>query len=529
MSPQKPSRPRVSDDTALLQAFLNRAAESKSSRRISTSKRESMTNRRDSGAVRQALASPAKADVLADLDPNSPSPRKASASNLDNGSTRSIGIFDDVPMGEDSSSNTASQDEQQMDMSRPAENTRRSGRATTKKCQTPTPMAPNKIAIRGNADGVVLKRSEAQEMALLTRNNTRKNKGGSVLPPFRLTKLASQTSNLDVEMTAENGENGALVNRAEGVKGVKWAETLVEFYQGGEVSESSILSDELNAASAQQAEQAVKADSDAVAASATPAAPPPPSETPSKPKIRRLKPPRTAATPGKGAQAPIAPTGAEAEKQPAAQPPAKDKATQQTPAPKPAPSTKKRTRIATPAKLPGGVALLPSDAEPLPAAAPTEKKPPRPPQNKKKAPPASKLPAPASIGQGKENQNQTLTSSPPKKRPANTNASVGAGAGGGGLPTAKTFAPKLDFGSSGKTKLEPATYSQQDEASSVPGLLSPAKKGGGGRERSVFGASGGMQSSLDFGGKEQERQRIGVGDELPGLSSPAKKRTRRAG
>ena len=75
MSPQKPAKPRVSDDTALLQAFLNRAAESKSSRKVSATKRESISNRRDSDTIRQALASPAKADVLGDLDPNSPIPR----------------------------------------------------------------------------------------------------------------------------------------------------------------------------------------------------------------------------------------------------------------------------------------------------------------------------------------------------------------------------------------------------------------------------------------------------------------------
>ena len=94
MSPHKPSRPRVSDDTALLQAFLNRAAEGKNSRRISATKRESITNRRDSDAVRQALASPAKAEVLADLDPNSPSPRKPNGAGVFDGvDERHAGIF----------------------------------------------------------------------------------------------------------------------------------------------------------------------------------------------------------------------------------------------------------------------------------------------------------------------------------------------------------------------------------------------------------------------------------------------------
>ena len=67
-------RPRISDDTAILHAFLNRAAANR--KQPSVSKRESLENQKDSNVVRQALASPAKAEVLAELDPNSPSPHK---------------------------------------------------------------------------------------------------------------------------------------------------------------------------------------------------------------------------------------------------------------------------------------------------------------------------------------------------------------------------------------------------------------------------------------------------------------------
>ncbi|KAJ8605984.1 hypothetical protein MRB53_041277 [Persea americana] len=70
------------------QAFINRASESKNGRRTSaTARRESLENRRNSDVVRQALASPAvkpvAADVLGDLDPNSPSPRKQAAAEPD--------------------------------------------------------------------------------------------------------------------------------------------------------------------------------------------------------------------------------------------------------------------------------------------------------------------------------------------------------------------------------------------------------------------------------------------------------------
>ena len=491
MSPQKPSRPRVSDDTALLQAFLNRAAENKSSRRISAAKRESITNRRDSDAVRYALASPQakNADVLAELDPNSPSPRKPAA-------TFAVDSGDQQQVGGDASSvqQEPVQDDDPVEDAISGLRTRRSGRAATKsKAQPATPVAPNKIAIRGNAENVVLKRTEAQGLALITRNNTRKNKGGAVLPPFRLTKLTSQLSNnSDSEAgTAENVDD-AMAERAEGARGVKWAETLVEYFQGGEVSEVSALSDELDAAPDETGNtESEPAPTPVVAALL------PPSETPSKPKIRRLKAPtRTAAMPGKPSSAPAeaqndsAPESAQPSSKPAAAP------------------TKKRSRIATPAKGLGSSVLLPADmdSQPVSLSATSETKKTAP--TRKKAPLASKLPAPASasvaaVGQGKENN---LISSPPKKKAAAPTA-------GKGMPTAKNFAPRLDFGKT--AKLEPVSQGSEAE---VPGLASPAKKGA--RSRDVI-----------FAGKSSESEEASVGPgrvEMPGLSSPAKKRTRRA-
>lgn len=462
MSPLKPSKPRISDDTALLQAFLNRAAENRSSRRISADTRESIENRRDSDAVRQALASPAKTDVLVELDPNSPSPRKAAAASQD-----LAGGFDQVMRdATDAATQHEGRDDAQMETQ-----TRRSGRTTRR--QPTTPVAPNKISIRGNTDGVVLKRSEAQELAKLTSTNTKKNKGGAVLPQLRLTKLASQGGQTG-EPVAE-GEEEQQNSQPEVATKIRWAESLVEFFQSGETSESSFLSDEMSA-TAQLGQEEMAASEAAVAA------PPPPSDTPSKPKIRRLKPPRTAATPGKRPAAPASASESdEAEKPPA--PEAQDQQLQ-------APLNRRRSRIATPAKGLTNTSLLPADLDSQSTAAKKT------PTTKKKAL-ISKLPAPtstATVGQGKENN--TITSSPPKKKPGPPAV--------GGLPTARSFAPKLDFGNA---KLEPATPVL------VPGLASPAKKGGRGRNVAVE----------DEGARFKETK-----EEVPGLSSPAKKRTRRA-
>ena len=487
ISPRKPVRPRVSDDTALLQAFLNRAAENKGSRRMSAAKRESITNRRDSDSVRQALgqavASPAKTDVLGELDVNSPSPRKtlssAGAAAMDTSAA-----FDEVI---NEAAKAAQHDVDVGDETSVGQRTRRSGRGARRGPATPAAAAPaigpNKIAIKGSAsEGVVLKRSEAQEMALLTRNNTRKNKGGAILPPLRLTKMGSQLDN------AESTDSAA-AEKAEGTRGVTWAEQLVEYHQGGELSEASILSDELNGPAPD------KMDVDSTAA-----APPPASETPSKPKIRRLKAARTAgnSTPGKTAP----PPEDEKEQERAQAPPSADA--------KPAgPATKRRSRIATPAKGLLNASLLPSDLDPqpvvpaAPAPAPAAKPAPAA-ATKKKTAPVSKLPAPASttsLGQGKEN----LLTSPAKKKPSTAIAK-------NALPTAKTFAPKLDFNKA--ASLAPATGGLEN-VDAVPGLMSPAKKGG--RTKSFFAAA-----------KESESESGGGRAEVPGLMSPAKKRTRRA-
>lgn len=480
MSPHRPSRPRVSDDTALLQAFLNRAAETKSSgRRLSATKQESITNRRDSDVVRQALASPVKPDVLAEMDPNSPSPRKT------------LAVSDEVD-----NANILPEPEQS-----PLQKTRRSGRATRKAApQTATPAAaPNKIAIRGNSDGVVLKKSREKGVSDMTRANTRKNKGTSVLPLYRLAQLQEQgvADPLDNGMAVDDELISKPNSRG---KALRWNETLVEVWKGGDVSETSMLSDGLSSSGPLPVEEDnVEVEADVPT---SPAAPPPPAETPSKPKIRRLKATRTAATPGKAPAAPVE----DAAKAEGAAPPAKT-----------ALPTKRRSRIATPAKGLSNASLLPAELEPTPAPAPAQpaqqqpkKSIPTPTSRSKKAP-ASKLPAPASsttappttsaLGQGKEN---ALISSPPKKKPTGSNA----------MPSAKTFAPKLDFAKS----LPPSNNGGSQEDAPLPGLASPAKKAG--RRGGVMFAPPSMSASESQEGNE----------EVPlGLRSPAKKRmTRKA-
>lgn len=471
MSPRRPKQPRISDDTALLQAFLNRAAESKTSKDSTiTAKRESMENRRDSTSVRQALASPAPlakavaGDVLADLDPNSPSPRKQSlAANLA-----------DAALTNSKSAGDQDQDELALNATPDKKSSsRKSGRVKKKAAQVlpattysgNATAGPNRISIRGADPVVVLKKNEAQELAQVTRNNTRKNKSGSVLPPMRLTRLAAEKLARADEIAPpdEEDEMDVDVPVKAGRRGVKWAETLESFHEGANEPEMSMLSDELN----------ITEDSSA----------PPPSDTPSKPsRLRRLRTPRpTASSSGsnKISQEDVAsipaPPAAEAAKAPRA--------------------TKRSSRIATPAKLPGAAkSLLPDGLdeveEPVAPVSTTKKAP----VSRKKAP-SSKLPAPATslssstaAAAGKEN---SLIASPPKKRSTATR-------------TASTAVPKLDF--------KGAMDSAPVMAPPAMGIAaSPAKKGSG-RAQVLFKENGDVSVKRD---------------EVLGMASPAKKRTRR--
>ncbi|CZT14850.1 uncharacterized protein RCC_12072 [Ramularia collo-cygni] len=441
MSPRRPKQPRISDDTALLQAFLNRAAESKTSKDGSTTaKRESMENRRDSTSVRQALASPAPlakttaGDVLADLDPNSPSPRKQflAVSLADAAQTDRKSVID---QDEDELALNATPDKQRA--------SRKSGRVKKKGPQV-LPAGPKCISIRPADPVVVLKKDETHDTARMTRNNTKKNKSGAVLPPTRLTRLAAERLARADELGPQDDEDhmDVEVPVKAGRRAVKWAETLESFHEGANEPEMSMLSDELNIAEESSA--------------------PPPSNTPSKPaKLRRLRTPRpTASSSGsigasEEAVAPaVAPAGVVA---------------------KPSKATKRSSRIATPAKLPGAAkSLLPDGLNDATEAAPVSASK-KAPISRKRAP-SSKLPAPASsltasAAVGKEN---SLIASPPKKRARAAPASA---------------VPKLDF----KSSMDAAPVMAPP---AIGIAASPAKKGSA-RAQVLFKENGDVSVKRD--------------------------------
>jgi len=192
---------RFSDDTNLLKDFLNRAQAKKMIRDIKkpASVPSPMSPRR----------SPRKA--LTELTSNSPSPQKpkdlANRPGTPPGKQRLDAFsFDDVD-----------------ELTTEPTSCRRSTRTRLPAPAKAPPGAPSFIPVRraGGTDAVVLQKSMAQELAVQTRANTRRNKGQSKPPNVALQNLTAET----VETSS------TCMHAHENSKSVGWDERLVYYSQ----------------------------------------------------------------------------------------------------------------------------------------------------------------------------------------------------------------------------------------------------------------------------------------------------------
>ena len=242
-SPPPPPRPEsgpddvtmtvaIDDDTAILKDFLTRAAASKAEKAaVTTHKRESLQNRRDSDIIKHALASPRK--VLEEKDPNSPT-KQHTELTLDLSQTLTLAKPDEkLPSPNSGATETETADEKS------EQGSRRSARAKKTRLPTPASIGPApapKINIR-RADGnevVVLKKDDAKVLADMTRNNTRKNKQGAFCVTVRLMKLAMDYSSLP---PLDDSTKELVVG-----KNVRWDETLA-YYQENPETLANALAD----------------------------------------------------------------------------------------------------------------------------------------------------------------------------------------------------------------------------------------------------------------------------------------------
>ncbi|KAF2864617.1 hypothetical protein BDV95DRAFT_588742 [Massariosphaeria phaeospora] len=240
--PESPLKPAGQDAHA---SSLDDIANAKQ-KVVPIARRESLQNRRDSGAIRDALASPRK--VLQDKDPNSPSKYDNDAT-LDLSQTLTL-YMDSQPPGSPTQEQADTEDAEDTKSGR---NSRRSSRMRKSRlpalASTILQMQTPKISIR-RADGgepIVLKRTEAQELGLMTRSNTRKNKQGCLGVALRLLKLDTEPLPTSVDEPARELKPGK--------KHVRWNSQLEHFQEGTDTvanmlaeAESLATPDELSAA-----------------------------------------------------------------------------------------------------------------------------------------------------------------------------------------------------------------------------------------------------------------------------------------
>jgi len=226
-------------DTEILKDFLSRNAANKAT---VFSRRESVSNRRDSDAVRQALASPQRA--VEDKDIGSPaSPQKADDTEMLDEPTLSISSsFKDILFGTKRLDTVSAMTDEDVGKADEAPAVRSPSRRSARQRRTPAVTGAvsvasqrNKISVRGaGGEHVILKKTEAQELALMTRSNTRRNKGGAVPVKEMLTKLIA-------ERAAKIEEEAELTEEIEELsQKIRWAEQLCVYQEHSGVSDAAM-------------------------------------------------------------------------------------------------------------------------------------------------------------------------------------------------------------------------------------------------------------------------------------------------
>lgn len=234
------------DDAEVLNNFLSKAKAKRAAKAAMAAQEHTVTEEKvvqEEEVAIPNLPTPRSRRALEELDANSPSPSPQKMS-----STRKAEDASGSPIGknavpkEDKAKNGP---QQQQQFGSPTA-TRRSTRTRTSrappKSNIPTPQ--NTLSLRrakGN-EFVFLQRTEAQELSLVTRKNTRQNKGNSVLPKYTLKTLSKGQESAEASpssgSSSGNGRGGA-------GKRVCWNDArLVEFEDGEEPQSAASASPE---------------------------------------------------------------------------------------------------------------------------------------------------------------------------------------------------------------------------------------------------------------------------------------------
>ena len=216
VSPEK-RRPiaRISDDTSMLKAFISRAQAKKAA--------AAQVHNAAKGSPRRQPSTPRRSPrkILGNLDRNSPSRGKARGTRPAVPGTPPGKLAYALPNEDDDDDEG---DEIALAPASQRRSTRTRTAAITKNAAT---AGPSLIALRrfDGSEPIRIQRSEAQELALATRANTRRNKGRAQMPRAVLQALAS------AEGTGAPGASTGATKRGPGRprKGVDWDSTLVYY------------------------------------------------------------------------------------------------------------------------------------------------------------------------------------------------------------------------------------------------------------------------------------------------------------
>ncbi|QGA17721.1 hypothetical protein EYB26_005397 [Talaromyces marneffei] len=177
------------EDAALLSEFLSRAQAKRAANAAMAG--DNKSHARQKKEERQALSSPAVQSrrALEELDVNSPSIKPSTSTPVK---------AEKVPESPESPDAEGPTDIDQLTSSPTVARRRRSSRTKpTEQTRSLRPVVPNNIPVRraNGTEFVFLQRTEAQELALTTRKNTRRNKGNALLPRYLLQAIVKQERN----------------------------------------------------------------------------------------------------------------------------------------------------------------------------------------------------------------------------------------------------------------------------------------------------------------------------------------------
>ncbi|KAJ6090166.1 hypothetical protein N7486_008981 [Penicillium sp. IBT 16267x] len=206
-------------DTALLNDFLSKAQAKRAAKAALMDQEGDVAEKVSSaeGSPEAEITTPRSRRALEALDTNSPSPVKPDVTI-----TKS-----DVPLGDEAPENEVSKLIMEEEPAPGSPSCRRSTRVKAPTVNVPN--VRNTIALRrakGN-EFIFLQRTEAQELALATKKNTRLNRGDAVPPPYVLEALAKGQS--EGTSPTKRYRKGAS-HRSSTQKSVAWNdEQLVEY------------------------------------------------------------------------------------------------------------------------------------------------------------------------------------------------------------------------------------------------------------------------------------------------------------